>query len=291
MRNFRDGYMQQWNVDLQYELMANWMVDAAYVGSKGTHLADVRDLNETNPATGVAPYPQFPSILYVESAASSTYNSLQLRSEKRVGQDLAFLAAYTFSKSLDDVSSVFGGSVGSGLPQNSDDLSAERGLSDFNARQRFVLSSVYDLPFGRKWLKGPGLGERILTHWQAAGILTAQTGSPFTVNLASSESGSAIVAFGNPYRPDLIANPYTPGPVMANPNPACHETIAQGGLAAGVVDQPGSWFNTCAFVQPPAGQFGNGGRNIMTGPGFNNLDFSLSRTSTTCSCAGSSSIC
>jgi hypothetical protein len=277
-RNFRDGYMQQWNVDLQYELMANWMVDAAYVGSKGTRLADVRDLNETNPATGLAPYPQFSSILYVESAASSSYNSLQLRSEKRVGQDLAFLAAYTFSKSLDDVSSVFGGSVGSGLPQNSDDLSAERGLSDFNARQRFVLSSVYDLPFGRKWLKGPGVGERILAHWQAAGILTVQTGSPFTVNLASSESGSAIAAFGNPYRPDLIANPYRPGPVMANPNAACHETIAEGGLAASVVDQPGSWFNTCAFVQPPDGQFGNAGRNIMTGPGFNNLDFSLSRS-------------
>jgi hypothetical protein len=115
-----------------------------------------------------------------------------------------------------------------------------------------------------------------LHRWQAAGILTAQTGSPFTVNLAASESGSAIVAFGNPYRPDLIANPYTP--LMANPNPACHETIAQGGLAADAVDQSGSWFNTCAFVQPPAGQFGNAGRNILTGPGLRNLDLSLSRS-------------
>ena len=58
----------------------------------------------------------------------------------------------------------------------------------------YQLSSVYDLPFGRKWLKGPGLGERLLAHWQAAGILTAQTGLPFTVNLAASESGSAIAA-------------------------------------------------------------------------------------------------
>ena len=63
-RNFRDGYMQQWNVDLQYEVRPNWMVDAAYVGSRGTHLGDVRDLNQTNPATGLAPYPQYSSILY-----------------------------------------------------------------------------------------------------------------------------------------------------------------------------------------------------------------------------------
>jgi hypothetical protein len=62
---------------------------------------------------------------------------------------------------------------------------------------------------------------------------------------------------------------------MANPDPACHTTRSQGGLAADVVKQPSSWFNTCAFVPPPAGQFGNAGRNIMTGPGLSNLDFSL----------------
>jgi hypothetical protein len=165
--------------------------------------------------------------------------------------------------------------VGSGLPQNSDDLQADRGLSDFNAKQRLVVSSVYDLPFGRKWITRPGWRRGLLGNWQAAGILTAQTGSPFTVNLPASQSGSAIAAFGNPYRPDVISNPYTPGPVMANPNPACHTTISQGGLAADVVDQPGSWFNTCAFVAPPAGQFGDLGRNTMTGPGLENLDFSM----------------
>jgi hypothetical protein len=95
------------------------------------------------------------------------------------------------------------------------------------------------------------------------------------VNLPASLSGSSIAAFGNPYRPHLIANPYVPGPVMANPKPACHTTIAQGGLAADVVNQPSSWFNTCAFAQPPAGQFGTAGRNIMTGPGLMNVDFSL----------------
>ncbi|MGA2185546.1 MAG: carboxypeptidase regulatory-like domain-containing protein [Bryobacteraceae bacterium] len=277
-RNFRDGYMQQWNVDLQYELKPNWMIDLAYVGSKGTHLSDVRDLNQTDPATGNAPYPWFSSILDVESAASSSYHALQFRSEKRVGHDLGFLASYTFSKSIDDISSVFGGSVGSGLPQDSQNLSADRALSDFDARHRFVLSSVYDLPFGRMWAKQPGMRKALLDNWQMSGILTAQTGSPFTVNLAAAQTGSAIAAFGNPYRPDLISNPLTPGPVTANPDPACHSTISQGGLAADVVRQPGSWFNTCAFAAPAAGQFGTAGRNILTGPGFTNLDFALART-------------
>src|ERR1017187_4603630 len=138
-----------------------------------------------------------------------------------------------------------------------------------------VVSSVYDLPFGRKWITHHGWRWGLLGNWQVAGILTAQTGSPFTVNLAAPQSGSAIAAFGNRYRPDALSNPYMPGPALANPNPACHITISQGGLAADVVDHPGSWFNSCAFLQPPAGQFGNAGRNIMTGPGLENLDFSL----------------
>jgi len=237
----------------------------------------VIDLNQTNPATGNAPYPWFSSILDIESAAASSYHALQFRSEKRVGHDLGFLAAYTFSKSIDDVSSVFAGSVGSGLPQNSQDPGADRALSDFDARHRFVVSSVYDLPFGRKWVKQAGPGKALLGDWQMSGIMTAQTGSPFTVNLAASQSGSAIAAFGNPYRPDLLSNPFTPGPVMATPDPACHSTISQGGLAANVVRQPGSWFNTCAFAAPAAGQFGTAGRNILTGPGFTNLDFALSK--------------
>ncbi|HVN07112.1 MAG TPA: carboxypeptidase regulatory-like domain-containing protein [Bryobacteraceae bacterium] len=273
--NFRDGYTQQWNVDLQYELQPNWMIDVAYVGSKGTHLADVRDLNQANPVTGVSPYPEFSSILYVESQANSSYNSLQVRSERRVNQGLTFLAAYTFSKSIDDQSAVFGGSVGSGLPQNSQDLAGDRALSDFNAKNRLVVSSVYDLPLGRKWWARPGWRRGLLGNWQTAGIVTAQSGSPFTVNLAASQSGSAIAAFGNPYRPDVIANPYVTGPVMANPNTACHTTISQGGLAADVVKQPGSWFNGCAFAQPAAGQFGDLGRNTMTGPGLTNVDFSM----------------
>ena len=272
-RKFRDGYMQQWNLDLQYEVAPNWMVDAAYVGSKGTHLPDPIDLNQTNLTTGMNPYPQFSSILDVESRSDSQYNALQVRSEKRVGHDLAFLASYTFSKSIDDVSAVLGGSVGSGLPQDSSNLSAERALSDFNAAHRAVLSTVYDLP-GRKWAQQGQMRKLLLANWQTSGILTAQTGSPFTVNLSyCPQDQGAAAAFGAPCRPDLIANPAIPGPVIANRNPGCHATISQGGLAADSVGTPGSWFNTCAFAMPPTlatgfTAFGSAGRNILTGPGF-----------------------
>ncbi len=279
-RNFRDGYMQQWNVDLQYEVGPNWMVDLAYVGSKGTHLPDPIDLNQINPATGQNPYPLFSSILDVESRSDSHYDALQFRSEKRVGQDLAFLASYTFSKSIDDVSAVLGGSVGSGLPQDSNDLAGERALSDFNATHRAVLSTVYDLPFGRKIVKERSL-HKLVGNWQTSGILTAQTGSPFTVNLPFClQDQGAAAAFGPPCRPNLVSNPMQAGPVMANPNPACHATVAQGGLAASAVETPGSWFNPCAFVMPPSEptgitEFGNAGRNILIGPPFNDLDFAL----------------
>jgi len=263
---FRDGYMQQWNTDLQYEVLPNWMVDAAYVGSKGTHLSNVIDLNQTNPETGPA-YPQFASILYVQSDANSSYNALQLRSEKRTRSGLSLLLSYTYSKSFDDISSVFGGSVGAGLPQNSLNLSADRGPSDFNAVHRFTGSFVYDLPFHRLWSGGPS---RLLDNWQVGGIVTAQSGSPFTVVLAGA-SESAAAAFGNPARPDLVGSPFQAGTIDGCQGPTHLRT-------------PQNWFNPCAFATPAPGlipgtfQFGTEGRNILTGPGYTDLDLGLSKS-------------
>ncbi len=260
---FREGYMQQWNLDLQYEVLPNWMVDTAYVGSKGTHLSNVLDLNQPDPATGLSPYGQFSSILFVESNANSSYNALQLRSEKRTSHGLSLLLSYTYSKSFDDISSVFGGSVGSGLPQNSRYLRGDYGPSDFNALHRFSGSFVYDLPLKRLWAHGPGWSGRLLEGWQAGGIVVAQSGSPFTVVLAGAPAASAA-AFGNPARPDLVGNPFQSGAIGGCQGPS-------------KVKVPQSWFNSCAFAIP-AGAFGNEGRNVLTGPGFTNIDFSLSKS-------------
>ena len=275
--SYEDAYVQQWNADLQYEVQPNWVIDLAYVGSAGKHLPAVRDLNQTRPDTGLSPYPQFSSVVVIESRASSTYNGLQFRSEKRTRQGFSFLASYTWSKSMDDDSAVFSGSVGSTLPQDSQNLRAEHALSDYNLEQRFVLSSVYDLPFGtgKHWASEPGLRNRVLGAWQASAIVTLQTGQPFTSNLAAATSQTTISAFGVPNRPDLISDPMKPGPVAANSNPACQQTISQGGLAADAVNTQQTWFNPCAFDAPPAGRFGTAGRNVLIGPGFNNIDFAV----------------
>ena len=265
--NFRDASMQDWNVDLQYEVQPNWMIDLAYVGTKGTHLPATRDMNEENPFTQVTPYPEFNSILVVEPRANSIYNALQFRSEKRVRQGLAFLAAYTWSRSIDDDSAVFSGSVGSGVPQDSYDFRADRGLSDFQVEQHFAFSYLYDLPFGsgRKWLSNPGIFNHIFGSWQTAGIATMQTGSPFTINMPSTQAGTTITSFGVPYRPDLVGDPNKAGPVAANP----------GCSAPDQIHTPNSWFNPCAFASPQNPLLGTEGRNILIGPGLNNLDFSM----------------
>lgn len=276
--HFRDGYMQQWNADLQYEVASNWMVDVAYVGSKGTHLSNVIDQNQTNPFTG-PPYGQFSSVLYIESEAASSYHSLQLRSEKRMSHGLAFLAAYTWSRSIDDISSIFGGSVGSGLPQDSQNLHSNRGPSDFNATQRLSASFVYELPFSLLHAQGSTLSKEMLDGWQMGGILSVQSGSPFTVVLAGAPAASAA-AFGNPERPDQVGDPNKAGPVAANPT--CQ--------APTQIRTTHDWFNECAFAEPANGpfsdpaagfnsvpEFGTEGRNALIGPGYTNLDLGLSK--------------
>jgi hypothetical protein len=284
---FRDAYMQDWNVDLQYEVQPNWMIDLAYVGTKGTHLAATRNINQQNPITQALPYTvgipavcqelalegmsgcaEFGSILEVESRANSIYNALQFRSEKRIKEGMAFLAAYTWSRSIDDDSAVFSGSVGQGIPQDPYDFRSDRSLSDFQVEQRFSLSYLYDLPFGagRKWFNAPGLVNRVFGSWQTAGIATMQTGSPFTVNLEpTGPSEAALTAFAYPIRPDLVGDPNKGGPVAASP----------GCTAPAQIHTPNNWFNPCAFASPQNPVLGTAGRNILIGPGLNNLDFSV----------------
>ena len=270
--HFRDGYMQQWNLDLQYELMPHWMIDLAYVGSKGTHLATFIDRNQQNPFTGY-PFSQFSSIFYIESASASSYNSMQFRTERRVTHGLAFLGAYTWSRSIDNLSSIFGGSAGSGQPQDSQNLRGDNGPSDFNATHRVSFSAVYNLPFDRFMTNGSAWSKALLGNWQAGGIFSAQSGSPFTVVLAGAPSAAAA-AFGNPERPDLVGDPNKPGPVAANPT--CQ--------APTQIRTTQNWFNQCAFSQPAAEPFGPAygteGRNALIGPSFADLDFSLSKSFT-----------
>jgi hypothetical protein len=248
--NLHTPYVQQWNFNIERSLGRSRMLEIGYVGSKGTDLIGARDINQPPPSTNpdfLRPLPQFADIDLLESNRNSSYNSLQARFEQRLNFGLSLLASYTFAKSIDNDSSFFSSTGDSNFPQDSYDLQAERGLSNFDVRHRFVASYAYDLPFrsASRWLKG----------WQTFGILQFQSGQPFTVDLLAdddnSNTGIDSLGFGANDRPNVVGNPQLS-------NPSANE-----------------WFNTAAFVIPPYGSFGNSGRNTLTGPGMATVDLSL----------------
>jgi hypothetical protein len=200
---------------------------------------------------------------------------------RRYTNGLEFLAGYTWSKSIDDASQLFSTAVDPGFPQNSNNLRAERALSDFDARHRFVASYVYQEPSlaGRSRFAANPVVSALLSHWTVGGTGTVQTGRPFTVNRSVLQSMTGIQAYID--RPDQVSDPTKPGPVMANADPTCYKTVSEGGRAADVTHTPASWFNPCAFSNPNLlGEirFGTAPRNSVIGPGYVDFDVSVMRS-------------
>ncbi|HEX7174835.1 MAG TPA: TonB-dependent receptor [Pyrinomonadaceae bacterium] len=263
-RDLRTGYMQHWNLNVQRQLGRSRVVELAYVGSKGTKLLTARDINQPLPSVlppGLPfvprPNPRFDDISTLESRASSNYHSLQARFQQRLSQGLSMLASYTFAKSLDDASNFFSSAGDANFPQNSNNPRAERGRSNFDVRHRLSVSYAYDLPFGRgrRFAADSGLLTTLLSGWQTFGIVTLQSGRPFTVailpELDVSGTGRSILGFGAGDRPQVVGDPRLSTPT------------------------PERWFNTSAFSFPAPGTFGNAGRNVLDGPGYQNVNASL----------------
>jgi len=263
-RDLRTAYLQHWNANVQRQLWSAGLVELAYVGSKGTKLLSARDINQPRPSAlppGLPfvprPNPRFDDVTLIESRASSSYHALQARYQQRFARGLAALVSYTFSKSLDDASNFFASAGDPNFPQNSYDLRAERGRSNFDVRHRLAASYTYDLPLGRgrALLSEAGWLTPLVSGWQTAGIVTLQTGRPFTValipELDNSGTGRAALGFGANDRPNLLRDPRLPDPT------------------------PERWFDTSAFAFPAPGTFGNAGRNILEGPGLRNFNASL----------------
>jgi outer membrane receptor protein involved in Fe transport len=264
--NNRTPYTQSFSLNLQHALPGNLVAEIGYVGTKGTRLPGEVDGDPTppgNPATEqqrriyAATLPQVTGITDYINAFSSTYNSLQVKVEKRFSHGLQFLSTYTFSKSIDEASGspVTGGgdSNSSNLVQDPFDWNADRALSAFNVKNKFVTAFNYNLPFGR----GQAIGgqwnraaDAMLGGWQMNGILTVQSGLPFSV-YATSSADCGCSSGG--LRAELIGNPFPAG---------FHQSINE-------------WFDPAAFSDPSAGQYGNSGRNIIPGPGLDDLDLSL----------------
>ena len=251
-RDLRTPYVAQWSFEVQQEAGRNQVLELAYAGSKGTKLISARDLNQPLPSaqpSNPRPVPQFADINAVESRGNSSYQSLQAGWRRSLRAGLAANAAYTWSKSIDDASGFFNTAGDANYPQDSRHANLERGLSDFDVRHRFSLGYSYDLPLG----KG-----RLRDGWQTFGVWSFQTGRPFTVALLAdqdnSNTGISSLGFGANNRPNVLRNP-----ALSRPGP----------------DQ---WFDTTAFAVSPFGSFGNAGRNILTGPGSQNINVSVLKT-------------
>jgi outer membrane receptor protein involved in Fe transport len=242
--NYHDLYTQDWNLTVQRALTDTMSLQVAYVGSKSTHLQQVLNLNQPLVVGGVfepaadAPFPNFTEIEYVTGNGNSNYNGLWVTFTKRVTHGFEFEASYTYSKSL-DYSSL---DVPNFLPQDSNNLRAEYGPSDFDARNRLVFSGYYTLPFK---------GNRLVEGWQFAVVSQAQSGNPLTAYLG----GVSGLFAGATVRPNVT------GPI-------------------GITGNPAQWFTdkTVFALQctgtPPCSP-GNEGRNMFVGPDFVDTDISL----------------
>ncbi|MGI9073812.1 MAG: hypothetical protein ACR2JB_21410 [Bryobacteraceae bacterium] len=285
--------MQQWHFDVQRELMPQTVLTVSYVGSKGTHLTDQRDFNQLfpvpaglnpflpgqpitqgncdsltvngTPVTGQAatnlnvacgtspdlfrPFRGFGHITGLEDQANSSYNAFQLSARHYVGH-LNVSVAYTWSHSIDDSSDRYDTNF-----VNSYDLRASRASSNFDQRHLLNVSYVYDLPL----FTHRGLLHSILGAWQLSGLVTFQTGTPFSITNGGNfgdnagvgngvGTGSYVDVIGNLNTPPVTNVAGIPGPLLYNPG---------------------------AFAQPTGLTFGNAGRNILNNPARTNWDVGL----------------
>jgi hypothetical protein len=238
---FLNGSMQSWNVNVQRQLARDSAATVGYFGSHGKNLRISRNINQ--PVDGIRPFPAVSAsspilpgtplnnITQVESSGFSNYRAAWVTVTKRLSRGLQFDTSYTWSTSRDTNSLNSSGFA----VQDGYDIRSQYGLSDFDARHRFVLSATYELPFAA----------HVLTRgWQVAVVVQSQSGNP--VNIVT--SNSSLNGVPNTVRPDLT------GPIRI----------------IGSVDQ---WFDPSAFT--PVNRFGNLERNAVNGPAFHNTDLSL----------------
>ncbi|MDP3000921.1 MAG: TonB-dependent receptor [Bryobacterales bacterium] len=248
--DFRNAIVQQWNLSLQRQFFGSYIASVAYVGSKGNHLFMANELNPGIYAPGGRPldqrrplYPTFATISDQASFGNSIYHSLQLSLNKRLSKGLTILANYTFAKLIDDSSG--DGSV----PSNPFSYRNQRGPGDFDIPHRFIGSYIWQLP---KLERLHPLLRHVVGSWETNGLVTLESGRPFSVTSGRDNSGSGM----NADRADVAGDPH----------------LDTGRPRAQLIDR---YFNTAAFAQNPAGTFGTSGRNILRDPGTATVDFGM----------------
>lgn len=256
--HYKEPCYRQWHLEVQRELSPAVALELGYFGSQGRHLLLSLDPNQGAPGGPPLRNPAFGPAEGQTTSGSSDYHAFQARVERRAVGGLSLLGSYTWSRSRDDSSALFGSRASNYIAQNSSNLAAERGPSDFDTPHRFVFSFIWELPFGkaRKHLNGGGVLAALFGDWELTGIVAVQSGRPFTVyyGAAANYSGTDNGANGGLGfdRPNLTGNP-----TLANPDPS-------------------RWFDTTAFTTPE-NTFGNVGRNTLRGDGSKTVDLGLYR--------------
>ncbi|PYQ92245.1 MAG: hypothetical protein DMG02_02270 [Acidobacteria bacterium] len=244
--NFRDAHAHNFNVNVQRQFGANYMIEVAYSGSRTKDAALKTDLNQAPPIVGVTdqnvnrPFAKIDPALRTVGTLSSTgyveYNGLLMKFQRRSANHFSFLNSYTLGRAI-DLNSDNDGTV---TLTNIFNPEYNRGPADYDVMQTFSSNWIYELPWA---------AQRAYGGWQISGILYLRTGLPITITQSQTMLSTGITN----NRPDTICDP-----VLSNP------TIAQ-------------WFNTSCFRQTAdsSGTFGNTGRNSVRGPGDFNVDLSL----------------
>lgn len=275
--NFDNPYVQSYNLNIEEQLTPSTGLTVGYIGSKGTHLRIARNINQQELVGGalVRPFPSLSAtspidpgvglgnISEVTSGANSDYNALVVELNRRLSKGLQVISSYTYSKSIDENSLNSQGVI----LQNSLDLASNRGLSDFDARHRFVISGFYELPFH---------GNRLVAGWEVGTVVQVQTGNPLNVTTGISNfTGTTALTAGGGLRPDLLAHVGTTGnPAQWFTNPVVCTPFPQPPIPL-CSATPNAAFELPVGATPAGDHFGNLGRNAFTGPGFVNTDLSL----------------
>ena len=296
------GTTQQWNMTIQRELGRDWFMELGYIGTKGTRLRSTYDPDQATLATPQNPVTipgagcanlkaQGLSCTIVDSTvenasarapyigiapgdfedfapnSDSHYSALQATLAHRFGRGLYFQSAYTWSKSIDDVSTASVAFLT--RVNNQTDAAASRGLSDFDRRQRFVTSGVYELPF---FANSSGYTKGALGGWEASGVIVLQSGAPFTIYDPAGGTAYALAS--------------TPSSTATfNPGYSCANAPSHGSPEARLAN----WVNPLAYTPDPlatlsdgtasdATVYGNTPRNCIIGPPQKNVDFTLGKT-------------
>jgi Carboxypeptidase regulatory-like domain len=269
-------YIQQWSASVEQSLGKDTVMELGYLGSGGFHLQRSHLINNAQPGPGlIQPRRPHKTISFVpntvlppnitvvsttfgvstinllENSAQSWYDAGYVNVRRRAGRGLSFLANYTWSKSLSNAPDFRSPMFEAAIPQNNDDLAAEKGPA-CDVRNRFALSAVYDIP---AWSRSQAT-RAVTKDWRASSIYSVQSGFPLTISVFGDTANAGTALGENPVRANVTGK----------------QVFGSG------TRNPTTWFNPAAFKAPPAYSFGNAGRNSVVGPGMQTMDLSIARS-------------